>query len=232
MRPLRSHRLGLLRHARELVEAAAKWEGKANVYITINATDPALLARANNRMVAPAKSTTADGEVTRRSWLLMDIDSVRPSGISSTDEELAEAEALLQAVTGYLATLAGPPPITCLSGNGYYALFPVELPNTGRHPQTVQNVLETLAPGSTRLTATIDTTVANASRIACPVGTTKMKGDPDTGAPPSPARGCSACPPNAPVPLELLERWSLRCRPPREDCGDRRRRDREPLPSF
>jgi P4 family phage/plasmid primase-like protien len=162
----------------KLVEAAAAWDGKANVYMTINATDPALLARANNRIVAPAQSTTADGEVARRSWLLLDIDPVHPSGISSTDNELAEAETLLQAATGHLAALGWPAPITCLSGNGYHALFPIELPNTADVRDTVQNVLESLAARFNTPAATIDTTVANASRIACLIGTTKMKGDP------------------------------------------------------
>ena len=189
----------------KLVEAAAAWEGKANVYITINATDPALLARADNRIVAPAQSTTADAEIARRTWLFLDIDSVRPSGISATEAELAEAEKVLNAVTGYLADLGWPSPVSCLSGNGYYALFPIELPNTAETRTTVQKVLETLATRFNTAAATIDTTVANASRIACLIGTTKRKGDPTAERPHRRSRLLNVPAELVPVPLGLLE---------------------------
>ena len=189
----------------KLVEAAAEWEGKANVYITINATDPALLARADNRMVAPAQFTTADAEIAQRTWLFLDIDSVRPSGISATEAELAEAKKVLNAVSGYLGDIGWPPPITCLSGNGYYALFPIELPNTAETRTTVQEVLETLAARFNTAAATIDTTVANASRIACLIGTTKRKGDPTAVRPHRRSRLLNLPDELAPVSLGLLE---------------------------
>ncbi len=189
----------------KLVEAAAAWEGKANVYITVNATDPTLLARADNRIVAPAQSTTADAEIARRTWLFLDIDSVRPPGISATEAELAEAGKVLNAVTGYLAGLGWPPPMSCLSGNGYYALFPIELPNTPETHSTVQKVLETLAQRFNTAAATIDTTVANASRIACLIGTTKRKGDPTAERPHRRSRLLNVPAESGPVPLGLLE---------------------------
>src|SRR5436853_3304018 len=56
--------------------------GVEAVYTTLNPVDPDLLARANNRLKGRAKHTTADPDITRRLWLPIDCDAVRPSGIS------------------------------------------------------------------------------------------------------------------------------------------------------
>ncbi len=79
-------------------EAAAKWDARGNVYVTLNPVDPALLARAKNRIMEWPKHATADPDVLRRLWLFLDIDSVRPSGISATEDEVAAAKALLERV--------------------------------------------------------------------------------------------------------------------------------------
>jgi hypothetical protein len=57
-------------------------------YITINPVNSALLARAHNR-IRPAgrEPTTGDGDISRRRWLPIDLDAVRPAGISSTEPE-------------------------------------------------------------------------------------------------------------------------------------------------
>ena len=59
--------------------------GKAEaIYITLNPLNPDLLARANNRLVGIGKNdpTAKDEDVLQRRWLLVDIDPVRPTGIS------------------------------------------------------------------------------------------------------------------------------------------------------
>jgi hypothetical protein len=69
--------------------AVSRWDRKASIYVTLNPINPSLLARAVNRIVERADATTADADVLRRRWLFLDLDAVRPSGISSTDAELA-----------------------------------------------------------------------------------------------------------------------------------------------
>jgi hypothetical protein len=72
----------------KLARVAATWDGQAaGVYVTLNPVSTDLLARAANRTVDYAKHTTADRDITSRQWLPIDFDAVRPSGISSTDEE-------------------------------------------------------------------------------------------------------------------------------------------------
>ena len=66
-----------------LTRAAARWSGRARgIYVTLNPIQPALLARAHNRAIPYAETTTSDHEVLRRRWLPIDFDPVRPSHIS------------------------------------------------------------------------------------------------------------------------------------------------------
>src|SRR5947209_6641217 len=71
-----------------LARAAAGWSGTApGIYTTLNVIDPSLLARAHNRTVTFAKNTTADADIVSRRWLPIDLDAVRPAGVSASSEE-------------------------------------------------------------------------------------------------------------------------------------------------
>jgi hypothetical protein len=168
---------GYFQNSESLAEAIPEWDRRANLYITLNPVDPALLARAANRIAERAANTTSDGDILRRRWLPLDIDAVRPSGISSTDSELAAAREVLSRVVQHLSAAGWPQPVTAMSGNGYYALYRVDLPNDPEATDLVQRVLRSLAERFDTEGARIDTTVSNASRIVGLVGTLKCKGD-------------------------------------------------------
>ncbi len=153
---------GYFDNPEKLADAIPRWDGKANLYLTLNPVNPALLA---NRIVTKTEKTTSDVEVKRRSWLLLDVDPNRPSGISSTDEELASARDVLERVTAFLAEPGWPEPATAMSGNGYYALHRIDLPNDEASSQLVPGVLRALAKGFDTKRAHVDTTVGNAARI-------------------------------------------------------------------
>ena len=56
------------------------------VYVTLNPVNSALLSRRTNRIegkLGSRDATTSDRDITRRCWLPVDLDPVRPSGISS-----------------------------------------------------------------------------------------------------------------------------------------------------
>ena len=53
----------------------------------------------------------------------MDVDPIRPSGISSTDNELDEARAVADAAVAYLTSQHWPQPVAAMSGNGCYVLY-------------------------------------------------------------------------------------------------------------
>ncbi len=161
----------------QLIPAAERFDGTANIFFTFNPVNPALLARANNRIVEKAAHATADDDVVRRRWILVDCDAVRPSGISSTDAELAETRDLALRVATWLAEQGYPELITSMSGNGHSVLVPVDLPNDTESTRLVEAFLSVLAQRFDTPDAHIDPTVSNASRIMGLVGTVKVKGD-------------------------------------------------------
>ena len=72
------------------VEALDADPSVAGIYVTLNTVNPALLARRANRIkmrLSRKDATTADADIIRRRWFPVDIDPVRPSGVSSTDAE-------------------------------------------------------------------------------------------------------------------------------------------------
>ena len=115
---------------RDLAAAVAKDAGgAAGTYVTLNPARPDLVARADHRLVAAvAGGTTEDTEVVARHWLLIDIDPVRPKGVSATDAEKAEASSVIDAVRTHLAALGWPAGLLADSGNGYHASYRVDLP--------------------------------------------------------------------------------------------------------
>src|SRR5580698_1140233 len=50
------------------------------IFVTLNQLDPALLARACNRLKERCEATTSDNNILRRRWLPIDCDPVRPAG--------------------------------------------------------------------------------------------------------------------------------------------------------
>lgn len=148
------------------------------VYFTLQVIDPRLLARAYNRLKAGGL-TTADNNVLAYRWLPIDIDPVRPSGISASDAELQEALALRDTVSDWLLeNLRFPKPIKAMSGNGGHALFRLpDLPVTKENQAFIKNTLEGLAQRFNTERVTIDVKVFNPARIWKLYGTTARKGD-------------------------------------------------------
>ncbi len=161
-----------------LADAVTSWDGQAaNVYITLNPVLRALLSRAAERIRSKAEHTTSDADVVERRWLMLDIDPVRPAGISSTDAELAAAHEVAERATSFLGAAGWPDPLVVMSGNGYQILYRVDLPNDAASLALVQTVLDVVAAHCDTAAVHIDRSVANAARLAALVGTRKVKGD-------------------------------------------------------
>lgn len=156
--------------------------GAAGVYVTLNPCDPALLARAANRIVDWPAATTTDHEIAARQWLFIDIDPVRPTGIAATQEERKAANELAHGIEEILRGRGWPFPLIADSGNGAYLLFRVDLPNDDASKDLVKQFYSGLssqltAVGHDQLGAKIDATVFNAARIIRIGGTINRKGD-------------------------------------------------------
>jgi P4 family phage/plasmid primase-like protien len=181
---------GYFDNADDIVKVTSWFVGRATgIYLTLNPVDPALLARAANRIAIPEKgAATGDNNVTRRLWLPIDIDPVRPSGISSTDEEHELALAKAIAIAAHLKERGWPAPLQADSGNGAHALYAIDLPNDDASRNIVKNCLTALAAEFNDEKAKVDESVFNAARIWKLPGTWARKGDDVPGRPHRPAR--------------------------------------------
>lgn len=162
----------------ESLDASGISEG---LYLTINEVNPALLSRRANRIetkLPPGAPTTADADIIRRRWLLVDIDPERPSGISSTDEEHVRALEMAGRVAGFLTEFCGfPAPVRADSGNGAHLLYRIDLPNDEESKALITRCLQALGAAFSGRGCDIDQTVFNAARIGRLYGTVARKGD-------------------------------------------------------
>ena len=105
----------------------AEQQGAEGVYMLLNVIHPGLVNRSPNQMSQSPRQTTADKDVLARRWMLVDVDPVRPSGISSTDAELAAARAVRDRVYQFCyRTMPMIDMHKACSGNGAHLLIEIE----------------------------------------------------------------------------------------------------------
>lgn len=191
----------------KLASDIAPFDGKTNIYVTINPVIKDLLARAHNRLQYSAKTTTSDEDILCDLWFPIDIDPIRPADISSTDDELllsiARRDEIVEFLSPWAQTIKG------MSGSGGHSLIRLRgRPQNGWHRAGYPNDAET-RPKKERLTkylhdrftdweldaqgnpilddkgakikrkdgVDVDNTVFNMSRIWKLYGTMAVKGD-------------------------------------------------------
>lgn len=155
---------------------AAKAKG---VYFTLNPCDPALLARAKNRLIASPKATTTDQNIKCIRWLPFDLDPDRPSEISATDQEVEAARILMEDIAAWLEDQMGfLKCIRAFSGNGYHVLYRVpDLPNNEESRALIKRCVAAVEAKFRNDKVLIDLKVVNPARIMKLYGTTGRKGD-------------------------------------------------------
>jgi len=191
-----------------LAAAVARYDGRAEaIYFTLNPVRPDLLARGNNRLVGWAKHVTSDADVLRRRWMLIDLDPARPSGISSSEQELRAAIARREEIVEWLDLAGFPGGLRGMSGNGAHLLYRLDnLPNDEEHTALIQACIAVVAARFGDRTVDVDSKVYNASRLCKLYGTLVRKGE---NLPDRPhRRSCLDIPdaPLEPVSVEQL-RW-------------------------
>jgi len=147
-----------------------------NVYITINHLMDALYSRQQADRLLAVKNTTSDKEVEVLNWLFVDLDPVRPTGISSTNEELKMSMEMAQKVYVYLKGLGFEEPVKAFSGNGYHLLYRIGLVNNADNEKLVERCLKALAAMFNTDEVKVDTANFNPSRICKLYGTLAQKG--------------------------------------------------------
>jgi len=181
----------------KLADDIAPFDGKANIYITINPVIKDLLARAHNRLQYTAKTTTSDENILCDLWFPIDIDPIRPADISSTDDELLLSIARRDEIVTFLSPWAQT--IKGMSGSGGHSLIHLPgYPNNAETRQKKESLTKYLhdhftdweldAQGNPILDdkgakikrkdgVDVDNTVFNMSRIWKLYGTMAVKGD-------------------------------------------------------
>ena len=169
---------GYFDNPKNAAKAIEQYIGKNDIYITLNPPAPALLERSKNALTPFATVTTADREIEKINWLLVDLDPKRASGIASTKDEKREAAVLATIVAqGLRNDYDFPAPIFCDSGNGYHLLYRVDLENTRENVSTLKNVLRALDYLYSTDKVKVDLVTFNPARIVKLYGTMACKGD-------------------------------------------------------
>ena len=168
---------GYYENKEKLLKDIFRYDGVNNIFFTLNVFSEDLLARGKERLIEYASHTTSDSEITRREFLLIDVDPKRPAGVSSTDEELQSSEIVLMEVVSFLTSEGFPEPVIACSGNGYHALYKVDSPNTKEVTQLYKDFLYALDSKFSNEKAQIDKTTYNPARITKMYGTIACKGD-------------------------------------------------------
>lgn len=164
-------------------ESLDKLKKATGIYFVLNPVNPTLLARGNNRLVVP-KNTTTDEQVACHRWLLLDIDTQPPPGISSTDKEVELAKDCLNKIISFLAVKGWPEPVLCFSGNGWHGLYRLQdLPNDQKSTELKKLALQSLYHKFGDKTIIVDQKVFNPARITKLYGTWVRKGDNMPGRP-------------------------------------------------
>lgn len=162
----------------KLAKAATSYDGRAEgIYFTVNPVNPALMARASNRVKPYAEHTSSDHDILRRINFPIDFDPVRPAGISSTQEERPAALVRAWACRTWLSAQGWPEPVFASSGNGAHLIYAIDLPNDEERAILIKACLSALSSLFSNGSVKVDTTTGNASRIFKLYGTLACKGD-------------------------------------------------------
>jgi len=164
-------------HIDDLIEACQQIRSASACYFIPNAVKPELLGRTFNRarIIKDKDPTTSDHDILERRWLLIDVDAVRPAGISATLAEKAATEGMVTAIDYWLWERGFPAGIIGDSGNGAHLMVPISLPADDKG--FCQRMLNGLAKEFNNGTTKVDISVFNAARIWKLPGTLVCKGD-------------------------------------------------------
>ena len=108
-----NHLVGWFDNPQAIADEIACWPYTAEgIYYTINPINPIFISKAKNRLVRGKKAVT-DEDIVRRTTLLIDIDPIRPGGISATELKRRCAKIVCKNIVRYLTDLGWPAAVLC-----------------------------------------------------------------------------------------------------------------------
>lgn len=147
-----------------------------NVYITLQGIHEDCYSRSQHDHFEAGAATTSDGDIVAYQWLFVDLDPIRTTEISSTQEELQEAFTLGKRVYDYMQSIGFEDPLVACSGNGMHLLYKIALENNDENADLVHRCLMALDMMFSSEKVKIDTVNYNPSRICKLYGTLAQKG--------------------------------------------------------
>lgn len=152
-------------------------QGECNVYITLNSINPACYDRQQkNTFCKNAKITTSDNDIIGYDWLMIDLDPKRPSGTSSTNEQIEKAKEYGSKIYQFMRNLGFSKPLFANSGNGVHLLYRIRLKNSDENRKLIELSLKTLNMLFTSSEIDVDMKNFNQSRVCKLYGTKAQKG--------------------------------------------------------
>lgn len=168
---------GYFKSCEDALKAIEAYPNNANVYAVLNEFSEGCYARyQHERIIDNPEATTSDKDVTRRRWILIDLDSERPTGCNATDAELNRAKAVMMNIGVFLRDNGFTSPVVSMSANGWHLYYRIDAPNDEHTTQAIQNFLKVLDMQFSNEDCKVDLSVFNASRISKVMGTKSNKG--------------------------------------------------------
>lgn len=171
----------MIEKLRPLLNNPNPYDGNLQAYYTLNKIDDALYSREQrDKFVKSAKNATTDGQVTRRTKVMIDLDPNRVAGVSSSDAELEKAHLKAVDIYRYLIAQGFKEPIITLSGSGYHLYVLCDMPADDEHTELVKRFLQSISKMFSDEHIECDEKVYNLARVDKVVGTWAKKGS-DSG---------------------------------------------------
>ena len=148
-----------------------------NIYITLNQLNDACYDREQrNKFGKNMKVTTSDNDVDGYEFLFIDVDPKRPTGTSSTDEQVSKAKEVGNKVYSFMRDIGFYDPLFGFSGNGVHLMYHVRLKNSPENIDLVKRCLSVLDMFFSNDEIQIDLKNFNPARVCKLYGTEAQKG--------------------------------------------------------
>lgn len=148
-----------------------------NIYITLNSLNEACYSREQqNFFKKNAKATSSDNDVVGYDWLFIDVDPKRPTGTSSSDDQIAAAKEIGNKVYSFMKNVGFYDPLFGFSGNGVHLLYRVKMKNSDENRELIKKCLNVLDMYFSDDEIQIDLKNFNPARVCKLYGTQAQKG--------------------------------------------------------
>lgn len=150
---------------------------KPNIYISLQSLNVACYSRSQRDVfIERPKNSTSDNDVIGYDWLMIDLDPKRPTGTSSSEQELLLAKSIGNTIYRFLRNIGFEKPVTALSGNGVHLLYKIKIRADKDNSKLIEKCLKTLNMLFATDKVDVDVKNFNPARICKLYGTVSNKG--------------------------------------------------------